>query len=140
MTAPSGKYTFARPSKPPRSDRVASQLKEELATLIVCEMKDPRVQMATVSQVKLAHDMSSARVMVSALGDEVERHRVVLALRHAEGFLRAELGHRLENLKYIPHLRFELDESAAYAVRISSMLRDLTKPHESDGQAQQDPQ
>jgi ribosome-binding factor A len=46
-------------------------------------------------------------------------------MRHAEGYLRAQLGHRLENLKSPPHLQFQLDESIAYSVRMSSLLRDL---------------
>ena len=45
--------------------------------------------------------------------------------RHAEGFLRAQLGRRLENLRSIPRLHFELDESIAYSVRVSTLLRDL---------------
>lgn len=93
--------------------------------MMLIDMKDPRVRMASISEVKLARDLKSARVMVSAVGEERERHAVVRALRHAEGYLRGELGARLENLKVPPKLRFELDESIAYSVRISSMLREL---------------
>jgi ribosome-binding factor A len=92
---------------------------------MVTEMKDPRVRLASVSRVRVAPDLRSATVMISAVGEEPERHAVVDAMRHAEGHLRAELGRRLENLKSPPRLRFELDESIAYSVRISSMLREL---------------
>ncbi len=88
-------------------------------------MKDPRVRMASISQVKLSPDLRSARVMVSAIGSDEERHAVVDGLRHARRYLRAELGHTLENLKVSPRLHFELDESIAYSVKVSSMLRDL---------------
>lgn len=93
--------------------------------MMVREMKDPRVRLASVSEVRMAPDLRSARVLVSAVGTEAERHQVVAAMRHAEGFVRAELGHRLENLRSVPRLHFELDESIAYSVRINSMLRDL---------------
>lgn len=96
--------------------------------MMLVDMKDPRVRMASVSQVRLARDLRSARVMVSAVGEERERHAVITALRHAEGYLRGQLGERLENLKSPPKLRFELDESIAYSVHISSMLRDLDPP------------
>ena len=96
--------------------------------MMLVDMKDPRVRMASVSQVRLARDLRSARVMVSAVGEERERHAVITALRHAEGYLRGELGARLENLKSPPRLRFELDESIAYSVHISSMLRGLDPP------------
>ena len=98
---------------------------------MLTEMRDPRVRLASVSRVRVASDLRSATVMISAVGDEPGRHAVVDAMRHAEGYLRAQLGHRLENLKSAPHLRFELDESIAYSVRISSMLRELDHDEES---------
>lgn len=108
-----------------RLDRVAEQLRQELSALMVTGLKDERVRLATVSQVKLTPDLKSARVLVSALGTDAERATCVAALRHAEGHLRGELGHRLENLKVVPHLRFELDESIAYSVKVSAMLREM---------------
>ena len=92
---------------------------------MVTEMKDPRVRMASISQVRLSPDLRSARVMVSAVGTDDERHAVVDGLRHAAGYLRGELGHMLENLKVTPRLQFELDESIAYSVKVSAMLREL---------------
>ena len=112
-------------SKPSRSERVAKLLREEISLLMVREMKDPRVRMASVSEVRLSPDLKSARVKVSALGDEKERHLVIAALRHAEGFIRSQLGDRLENLNTAPRLHFELDESIAYSVHISSVLREI---------------
>jgi ribosome-binding factor A len=115
-------------SRPPRAERVAELLRQEISQMMLVDMKDPRVRMASVSQVSLARDLRSARVMVSAVGDERARHAVITALRHAEGYLRGQLGERLENLKTAPKLRFELDESIAYSVHISSMLRELDTP------------
>jgi ribosome-binding factor A len=120
-------------SRPPRVDRVAELLRQEISQMMLVDMKDPRVRMASISEVRVARDLRSARVLVSALGDERERHAVVSALRHAEGYLRGQLGVRLENLKSAPKLRFELDESIAYSVHISSMLRELD-PHHGDGE------
>jgi len=112
-------------ARPPRRERVAEQLREEISALMMREMKDPRVRLASVSSVRVTSDLREARVMVSAVGEDAERHAVVTAMRHAEGFVRAQLGHRLENLRIIPRLHFELDESIAYSVHISAMLRDL---------------
>ena len=122
---------LAPSSRPPRPERVAEQLRQELSSLMLTEMKDPRVRLASVSRVRIAPDLRSATVMISAVGDDAERHGVVDAMRHAEGYLRAQLGHRLENLKSPPHLSFELDESIAYSVRISSVLRELD--HDEEG-------
>jgi ribosome-binding factor A len=112
-------------SRPPRPERIAEQLRQELSSLMLTEMKDPRVRLASVSRVSIAPDLRTATVMISAVGEDPERRAVVDAMRHAEGYLRAQLGHRLENLKSSPHLQFQLDESIAYSVRMSSMLREL---------------
>jgi ribosome-binding factor A len=120
-------------ARPPRTERIAEQLRQEISQLMLTEMKDPRIRMASISAVKVAPDMRSARLMVSAVGEERERHAVVVALRHAEGYLRGLLGERLENLKTAPRLRFELDESIAYSVYISSMLRELEIPQATGG-------
>jgi ribosome-binding factor A len=109
----------------PRRERVAELLREELCGLMLRDMKDPRVRMASVSRVDVSADLREARVMISALGDDAERHQVVSAMRHAAGYLRAQLGDRLESLRTVPHLRFELDESIAYSVHISSVLRGI---------------
>ena len=93
--------------------------------MMVSGMKDARIRFATVTQVRLSRDLRSARVMVSATGSDAERAAVVTALQHAEGFLRGQLGERLENLKTAPHLHFELDESIAYSVRIGAVLQEL---------------
>ena len=122
-------------ARPPRSERVAELLRQEISQLMLMEMKDPRVRMASVSEVRLARDMKSARVMVSAVGEDRERHAVVSALRHAEGFLRSRIGERLESLRTAPHLRFELDESIAYSVHVSSMLREIGAAGHGDVEA-----
>ena len=117
--------SLRQPQRAPRSERVAEQLREEISGLMLRDMKDPRVRLASVSEVRITSDLRQARVRISALGDDGERHAVVAAMQHAEGYVRAQLGDRLENLRTIPRLTFELDESIAYSVRISSMLREL---------------
>ena len=119
--------TLRNPQRAPRRERVAEQLREEISALMMREMKDPRIRLASVSSVSVSADLHEARVMISAVGADTERHEVVDAMRHAQGYLRAQLGDRLENLRTIPHLHFELDESIAYSVRISHMLDELNQ-------------
>ena len=114
--------------KTPRRDRVAEQLREEISSLMLREMKDPRVRLASISRVRVSPDLREAWLMVSAVGEEAQRQAVLEAMRHAAGYLRAQLGARLENLRSVPQLHFELDESIAYSVRINTMLREL-EPH-----------
>jgi ribosome-binding factor A len=114
---------------------VAELLRQEISSLMLTEMKDPRVHLASVSEVRIAPDLRSATVMISAVGDDAERQAVVGAMRHAEGYLRAQIGRRLESLRTSPRLRFELDESIAYSVRMSSMLREIEPADGPAGEA-----
>lgn len=117
--------TLRSGARSPRRERVGEQLREEISAMMLTEIKDPRVTFASISRVRMSPDLREAWLAVSALGDDPERQRVVEALGHAEGFLRAQLGRRLENLRSIPRLHFELDESIAYSVRVSTLLRGL---------------
>jgi ribosome-binding factor A len=112
-------------TRTPRRERVAEQLREEISALMLRDMKDPRIKLASITRVSVSADLREARVMVSALGNDEERQSVVEAMRHAEGFLRTQLGARLENLRSIPRLHFELDESVAYSIRINTVLRGI---------------
>ena len=117
--------TLRSGARSPRRERVGEQLREEISAMMLAEIKDPRVRLASISRVRMSPDLREAWLAVSALGDAPARQKVVLALTHAEGYLRAQLGRRLENLRSVPRLHFELDESIAYSVRVSTLLRDL---------------
>jgi ribosome-binding factor A len=104
---------------------VGEQLREEISAMMITGIKDPRVRLASISRVRVSPDLREAWLAVSALGDDPDRQKVVDGLGHAEGYLRAQLGRRLENLRSVPRLHFELDESIAYSVRVSTLLRDL---------------
>jgi ribosome-binding factor A len=112
-------------ARSPRRERVGEQLREEISAMMLTELKDPRVKFASISRVRMSPDLREAWLSVSALGDDPERQNVVAALGHAEGFMRGRLGRRLENLRSIPHLHFELDESIAYGVRVATLLREI---------------
>ena len=92
-----------------RSEQVAEEIRRHVSALLLTEMRDPRVGMATVTAVEVSNDLKYARVYVSILGGEEERESLA-ALRKATGFLRMELGKRMV-LRYLPELRFEADRS-----------------------------
>jgi ribosome-binding factor A len=78
-----------------RPERLAEEIREEVARMLASEIKDPRLGFVTVIRVELAHDLRYARVHVGVLGSEAERERSLTALRSAAGFVRRELGRRL---------------------------------------------
>jgi len=107
-----------------RTERIADQIRAELATLLQRELRDPRVRLATISRVVVSADLGHARVGVSALGAEAERAAAVAGLESAKGFLRRELARRL-SLRTTPELRFELDRGAEHGQRIAEILDGL---------------
>jgi ribosome-binding factor A len=108
-----------------RPARVGELIQAELATLLTRGLKDPRLEMSTVSYVEVTPDLRYARVYISRLGSEAEQNAMLQGFQRAAGFIRGQLGRRLK-LRYIPQLTFELDTGIAYGVRISSMLNELT--------------
>ena len=118
-----------------RTDRLDSQIRQELMDLLQREMKDPRLGFATITRVETARDLGHARVWVSVLGSEVERARTMDALRVATPWLRRKLGERL-SLRHVPELTVREDDSIASGDRVLQIINELegSKPS-SDGEA-----
>ena len=113
-----------------RTDRVSDLLRAELSDLLLREVHDPRVKLASVTAVEVTSDLRRAVVRISVLGDDAQRQGTLEGLRHAKGFLRTELAHRLR-LRATPELIFELDRGAEHSQRISDILEGLHGRDES---------
>jgi len=114
-----------------RSDRVADQIRSELATLLVREVHDPGIGFVTLTRVQVSPDLQLARVHYTALGDEKTRQNSERALERAAPFLRRQIGSRLR-LKRVPELKFVYDESIAGQDRIEQLLNELHAPKDDD--------
>ncbi len=113
-----------------RGARLSDLLRAELSDLLLRAVHDPRVKLASVTQVEVAPDLRRALVKVSVLGDDTQRLEAIEGLRHARGFLRTELAHRLR-LRVTPELVFELDRGAEHSQQISDLLESLHGRDES---------
>jgi ribosome-binding factor A len=107
-----------------RTDRLDSQIRQELMDLLQREMKDPRLGFATITRVETARDLGHARVWVSVLGTDAERERTMSALRVATPWLRRRLGERL-SLRHVPELTVREDDSIASGDRVLQLIREL---------------
>jgi len=108
-----------------RAQRTNEDVYRELSALLR-EMKDPRIQeaMLTVVKVDLAHDCSSCKVFVSSLLGEEKCKEAVLVLKTAAGFLRKELGARIK-MRVTPELFFIQDSSIEHSAKIAKILKEL---------------
>jgi len=102
-------------------ERLGEALREEIETILEGELGDPRIGLANVSEVILAPDSRSARVMVVVEGNEEEAEETMEGLQAAGGFIRRELVERL-HLRRAPELIFVQDRSQQYETRIDELL------------------
>ncbi|GAK02014.1 ribosome-binding factor A [Geomicrobium sp. JCM 19037] len=107
-----------------RAQRVGEQMKKEMSDILMREVKDPRVQFVTVTGVDVTGDLQQATVYVTVLGEDEEKDATLKALKKAKGFIRSEIGKRIQ-LRKTPEIDFSLDESIAYGNRIEELLKDL---------------
>lgn len=116
-----------------RLDRIGDMIKREIAVLIQQHVKDPRVGMVSVTDVKVSRDLSYAKIYVSIMLPEEKIPEAIKALNHATGFLRHELAQRVE-LRVMPQLRFYYDDSLIRGNRIASLIDEVTrnKPNDDD--------
>lgn len=104
-----------------RSDRVAEQVRRELAELIQMEVKDPRVGMISLTAVELTPDYAHAKVFFTTLADKEKLVGIQAGLRAASGFLRRELGRRVR-IHTTPELHFVYDASIERGADLSSLI------------------
>jgi ribosome-binding factor A len=120
-----------------RTDRLDSQIRQELMDLLQREMKDPRLGFATITRVETTRDLGHARVWVSVLGTDTERERTMSALQVATPWLRRKLGERL-SLRHVPELTVREDDSIASGDRVLQIIREL-EPAPVDSAPDPDP-
>jgi ribosome-binding factor A len=107
-----------------RPDRVADQIRGELAMLLAREVHDPGIGFITLTRVQVSPDLQLARVHYTVLGDQKAQAGSARALERAAPFLRRQIGARLR-LKRSPELRFLYDDSVAGQDRIEQILNEL---------------
>jgi ribosome-binding factor A len=112
-----------------RADRVADQIRMEVADILMRKIKDPRVRSVTVTDVELTSDLRIARVFVTAMGTDAEKREIFTGLAKARGYVRSELGRRL-TLRYLPEVVFIKDVSGPRGDRVLQLLDELQSKDE----------
>jgi len=94
-----------------RSDRLSDQIKTELSSILINEVKDPRLEGLTIIRVELSNDIKKAYVFFSSLNSftKVDFEEIKETLETAKGFIRSNLAKRL-SIKRLPELNFQEDQ------------------------------
>lgn len=119
-----------------RAQRVAQEIKKEIAVILQREVKDPRIGMVTVSDVEVSRDLAYAKIFVTFLFDEDEQQieQGMLGLHKASPYIRSLLSKAMR-LRIVPELRFVYDNSLVEGMRMSNLVtkvinQDKAKHHD----------
>lgn len=121
-----------------RATRVADQVRMEVADILMRKTKDPRVRSVTVTDVAMSNDLRIARVYVTTLLEGPEEAEVFEGLRKAVGFVRAELGRRLQ-LRYTPEVVFVKDLTGPRGNRVLALLEEIEGQARSEQASSREP-
>jgi ribosome-binding factor A len=116
-----------------RGQRVAEQIRRELAELIRHEVKDPRVSFVSLTDVELAPDYAHAKIFFTAMRGTDNATEILEGLRCASGFLRRELGKKIR-IHTLPELHFHYDRSVEEGSRLSQLIDQTVREDEARAQ------
>ena len=112
-----------------KNTRINGEVERELSN-IIRELKDPRVGiMTSVTAVEVTPDLKYCKAYISVLGDDETKAETLAGLKSAAGFIRRELA-RTVNLRNTPEIKFIMDESIEYGMRMSKLIDDVRKNEE----------
>lgn len=107
-----------------RINKINEEVHRTLAE-IVRELKDTRIPLMTsIVAVSVTNDLSYAKVYVSVMGDDETKKRALEGLKSAAGFVRRELGRRID-IRHTPEILFELDRSIEHGAHINRIISEL---------------
>ena len=104
--------------------KAAEAVREVVSMAILTQVRDPRVRDVTVTQVEMAPDMRSAKVSVSVMGSPAKQQLALRGLANSAGFLQSQIAERIDT-RYIPRLRFELDQGVKHSLEIARVLGEV---------------
>jgi ribosome-binding factor A len=118
-----------------RQQRTADHIQAILSELLIRDMRDPRLQGLTITEVQIDRELQYADIYINALGDDSREDEIMAALQKAIGFMRQQLARQM-SLRTVPQLHFHWDATLAHAERISEILDSLDIPSETEDQSE----
>ena len=108
-----------------RSDRMAEQLRRELAEIVRDEIKDPRLGFVSFTEVRMSRDLSHAVIYCSFFNTE-QQDEAINVLNRAVGFIRKEVARRI-SARIVPTLKFAIDDSVARGFAMDDLINEAIK-------------
>ena len=112
-----------------RSDRVSGQIQKVLSDILLKKIKDPRLEAATITSVKMSRDLKFARVYFVTSGGKESIKEAIEGFKSALGYVKRKLASQL-GLRYMPELRFFYDDSFDYGSHIDEVIKAVKSENE----------
>lgn len=107
--------------------RIERDMEKYIPIILQREATDELLKTVTITGCELAHDLSFCKVFFTAFSD-LDHKTLEKEVNEASSFIRGKLSSMME-IRQTPVLRFEYDESIAYAEKIEAII---DKIHEED--------
>jgi len=105
-----------------RAERISVKIQQAITELLSKKMQDPRIEMATISGVKMTPDLRVAHIYVTVFGDKKRISEVIDGFKSSKGFIKKRIAPKL-GLKYMPDLKFIHDDSFDKAARMDELIK-----------------
>ena len=109
-----------------RVEKVSALIRKEMSELLMHDIRDHRLQESfiTITEVDVSGDLQQCRIFVRVLGEDSQKEQVLRALEAATGFLKGELGRRLQ-MRRAPEIVFKLDKGMEKGASVMNLLGQL---------------
>jgi len=114
-----------------RAERVSIKIQQAITELLSKKMQDPRIEMATISRVRMSPDLSLAYVYVTVFGDKKRIREALEGFQNSKGFIKKRIAPKL-GLRIMPDLRFIHDDSFDEAARLDALIDEAPKGENRD--------
>ena len=104
-------------------------IRQVVGEALVGDVRDPRIQLVTITRVEVSPDLSTARVYVVVHGDQEAKEQALEGLASAAGYLRSKVAKALTT-RVTPELKFEIDRGVEHAARIDQLLAEIKREEE----------
>jgi len=105
-----------------RAERISGKIQHAITELLSKKMQDPRIEMATISGVKMTPDLRVAYVYITVFGDKKRMSEALDGFKNSKGFIKKRIAPKL-GLKYMPDLRFVYDDSFDKAAKMDELIK-----------------
>lgn len=108
-----------------RMKKITALIKDELSLIFLHKVQDPKLGFITITSVKVAPDLRTAKVYFSVLEKET-REEALKKLNDIKGLIRTELAHRVR-LRHVPELTFFIDDTLDFVEKVEGIFKEIHK-------------